>query len=116
QTRLGREQGLVLFVRAGLGHQQELVSEASPRNLGEDAGFQVDGKEEVPLREQHLNLAQEEVAGLIQSEVEPSQNPRLRLKVEVHQRVATHEEIEPRDRRILEKVVTAEYHRPSEVG
>ena len=39
----------------------------------------------------------------------------LRLGVEVHQRVAAHEQVDPRDRGVLHEVVAPEDHRPAQV-
>ena len=48
---------------------------------------------------------------VVEREVEPAQDPRLRLGVEVHERVAADEQVDARDRRVLHEVVAAEDHR-----
>jgi hypothetical protein len=47
------------------------------------------------MTEEHLGLAEEQHTGVGQREVEPGQDSRLRLRGEVHQRVAAHEQIDP---------------------
>ena len=51
-----------------------------------------------------------------QREVEVAQDVRLRLRIEVHQRVAADEQVQPRDRRVLDEVVAAEDQRSPQVG
>ncbi len=57
---------------------------------------------------QHLRLAEEQIAALAQGEVEPVEDLRLRLDVEVHQRVAAEQQVEPGDRGVAGDVVPAE--------
>jgi signal transduction histidine kinase len=51
--------------------------------------------EEVSVREEALRAAQEQVAAIVQRVVEARQDPRLRLGVEVHERVAAGEQLQP---------------------
>ena len=89
--------------------------------LGEDAVAQLDRREKVRVRQQHLRAPEKQkavaaVGMAIEREVEALQDVSLRLGVEVHQRVPAGEQIEPRDRRVLHQVVAAEDHRASQVG
>jgi hypothetical protein len=52
---------------------------------------------------------------VVQREVEAGEDPRLRLGVEVHQRVAADQQVDARDRRVLDQVVPAEDHRAAQV-
>ena len=56
-------------------------------------------------------FSEEEIAGLVQGEDEARDDALLRLGVEVHQRVAAHQQIDARDRRVLRQVVAPEDHR-----
>src|SRR4051794_20628371 len=67
------------------------------------------------MRDEHLGLAEEQVAPRVQREVEAPQDARLRLRIEVHERVAARQEVDPRDRRVLGEVVAPEDHRPAQV-
>ena len=49
------------------------------------------------------------------SEVEAGEDAGLGLGVEVHQGVAAHEQVDPRDRGVLHEVVAPEDHRPAQV-
>jgi hypothetical protein len=60
-------------------------------------------------------LAEEQHAGRGEREVEPREDPRLRLGVEVHQRVAAQQQVDPRDRGVLHQVVPPEDHRAAQV-
>src|SRR5690606_12447789 len=72
--------------------------------------------EPVAVGEQHLGLTEEQVASLVESEVEPVHDLRLRLHVEVHQRVAAYQQIEPGYRGVPRDVVPAEDHPSAQVG
>ena len=51
----------------------------------------------------------------MQGEVESLEDPRLGLAVEVHQCVAARQEVDPRDRGVLDQVVPAEDHRAAKL-
>ena len=61
------------------------------------------------------DLPSSRYAVVVEREVEASQDLRLRLGGEVHQRVAAHQQIDARDRRVLDEVVAAEDHAPTQV-
>jgi hypothetical protein len=67
------------------------------------------------VRGHHLGPAQHERAAVAQRVVEVPQDPALRLRVEVHQGVAAHEDVQPRDRRVRDQVVAPEDERPAQV-
>ncbi len=69
---------------------------------------QADRREEVGVGEQHLRLAQEDKAVVVEGEVKAGQDPALGLGVEVDQRVATDQQVEPGDGRVLDQVVAPE--------
>src|SRR5262245_35509835 len=83
--------------------------------LGEDAVLQRDRGEEGGPSEEHFRAPQEEKTGVIECEAELSQDSSLRLRVEIHQRVPAHEEVDPRDRRAVYQVVMTEDDRATEV-
>ncbi len=68
------------------------------------------------VREEHLGPAEDRVTRRIEREVEPLDDPRLCLRVEVHQRVAAEEQVDPRNGRVLQQIVAAENHRPAQVA
>ena len=84
-------------------------------HLGEDALLQVHRRERAREVQQHFRPAQHEVAAIAQREVKPVDDARLCFVVEIHQRVAAHEQIHARDRRIVEQVVAAEDDRAAKV-
>src|SRR5690606_21291130 len=61
-------------------------------------------------------LTEEQVASLVESEVEPVHDLRLRLHAEVHQRVAAYQQIEPGYRGVPRDVVPGEDHPAAQVG
>jgi len=81
------------------------------RHFREDAALQIHRDEQGRLREQ-LRTAQEQVAGAhavaVQGEMKAFEDFRLRLGVEIHERIAADEQIQARDRRILHEVVAPE--------
>src|SRR5262249_10987526 len=101
--------------RADLHPWWQPCSSAMVGYLEEDSRPQLGGDEEVGVREQHLCLAKEQKAGLVQRVVESIQDPSLRLVVEVHESVPAHEEREARDGGILDQIVPAEDHRAAEL-
>ena len=78
------------------------------RNLPEDPALQIDRREHGPVAEQHLGAPEHEIPARVQREIESSHDAILHVGVEVHQRVPADQEIDLRDRRILDEVVAAE--------
>ena len=94
------------------------VGRAGRRLIGDFAEhppFHVDRREQGGVAQQHLGLAEEEDAVVGQGEVEPAQDPGLGLGVEVHQRVAADEQVDPGDGGVLHEVVAAEDERAPQV-
>src|SRR5581483_4180283 len=85
-------------------------------DLRKDAPLQIDRREVARARGEDLRLAQEEITLRAEREVEGGEDASLRRRVEVHERVAGDEEVDARDRRILDEVVAAEDHRPAKVA
>jgi hypothetical protein len=63
-------------------------------HLHKDAVLEVQRSEQVRPREQHLRPAQEQVAVVIEGKVEAGQDAVLGLGVEIHQRVAAHQQVQ----------------------
>jgi len=101
---------------AALGEAPEALAQRGRARLGKHPMRALHGLKEVARAQQHLDLAQHEISGLVHREVQPLQDPPLRLGVEVHQGVAAQQQVGVRDRRVLEKVVAAEDERPAHVG
>ena len=78
--------------------------------------LQAHRREKLVLRQHRLRAAQEEEAVVLQPEVELRQRPRLRLAVEIHQRVAAEDQVQVRDGRVVAYVVPAEDHRVAHVA
>ncbi len=57
-------------------------------DFAEDPAPQVDGREQLRVGHQHFGLTEKKHAVFAECEMEPRQDPALRLGVEVHQRVA----------------------------
>ncbi len=57
---------------------------------------------------QRLGPAEQQVTARTEREEEVAEDPVLSLLTEVHERVARHQEVDARDRRILQEVVAAE--------
>ena len=85
------------------------------RTLRKMPALEVDRREQVAVAEQHLGLAEEQHAAVGEREVEPGEDPGLGLGVEVHQRVAADQQVDPGDRGVLDQVVAAEDHRAAQV-
>jgi hypothetical protein len=82
----------------------------------EDALRQADRREELRLRQQHLRLAEQQQAVLVQGEGEPLEHARLRVGGEVHEHVAARQQHDPGDRGVLQQVVPPEDERRPQVG
>ena len=106
-----RHAGAVLLA---LG-QSRHVPEARARRLGEDPPLELDRREQLAVREQELGPTHEENTAVAHGEMEAIQDPGLRLAGEVHERVPAHQEIDSRDRRVLDEVVPAEDDRATDV-
>ena len=107
--RIGHGPGRPQLAQQGCG-LRELV-----RRLAEHPALQVDGREQRAVAEQHLRLPQEQNPRRGEREVEAGEDAGLGLGVEVHQGVAAHEQVDPRDRGVLHEVVAPEDHRPAQV-
>src|SRR5438874_1620391 len=80
----------------------------------EDPTLQVCRREQGAPGGQRLGSAQHEKTVRAQREPEPLQDLELRVDREVHQRVATGQEVYPRDGRVAQQIVTTEYHGASQ--
>ena len=76
-----------------LRHQEEPVAQGRLGHLSKDTVLQVQGGEEVGAGEHHLRFSQEKTPQVTEGEMEAGQDARLRLSVEIHQRIATHQEV-----------------------
>ena len=95
----------------GLCEHGETIGQRVLGDLHEDPPLEIERSEDVPVGQEHLGAPGEEKAAVIQGKVKPGQDPRLRLVVEVHQRVAAQQQIDPGDRWVLNQVVPAKDHR-----
>src|SRR5215470_10256809 len=68
------------------------------------------------MREQELGPAQEKYAVIVERKMKSRENASLGVGVEIHQGVATHEQIETGDRRVMDQIVTAKNNRASEIA
>ena len=66
------------------------------------------------MGQEHLGAAQHQKTGLVQREVQPTQNTALSVDVEVHQRVAAKQQVDVGNRRVLDQIVPPEDHRTPE--
>ena len=98
-----------------IGRAEQPVAEGRAGDLAEHPALRAHRREHVGAGDQHLRLAQEEVAALVQREVEVAEDPRLGLGVEVHERVPADQQLDARDRRVLHEVVAPEDHRSPQV-
>jgi hypothetical protein len=82
-------------VRAGLTLDvHQAVPQRRADHLAEHPALEVDGPEQVGVRDEHLRPAEQQVAPGIEGEVESLEHARLRLGVEVHERVAAGEQVD----------------------
>jgi hypothetical protein len=96
---------------AGIGGKYaHPVAERRLHHFAEYPPLQIDRDEQVGVGDEHLRLAQQQQPLVIECEMKAAEDLRLRLGGEVHQRVAAHEQVDPRDRRILDEVVAPEDH------
>ncbi len=92
------------------------LGQGGPADLGEHAVLQVKRRKDGLPGEEHLGLAHEKKALVVEGIVQPGQDPGLGLGFEVHQRVSTEEEVDAGDGRVLQKVMAAEDDRPAQVA
>ena len=90
------------------GEHESAVAKAGPGDPCEDPVLQVDDREEVAVGEHRLRPPEKEEAAFVQGEVESLEDPLLRLRVEVHEGVAAGQQVDARDRRVLDEVVPPE--------
>jgi hypothetical protein len=107
--------GIPLVRPGGRVDGQQAIAQAAVRRALEDPPPEVHRPEAVAVRQQRFGLAEEDVAVLRHREVEAGKDPGLGLDVEVHQRVAADQQIDPRDRRVLHQVVAAEDQRSPQI-
>ena len=100
---------MLLAARERIGEEGQPLSHHRASHLSEHSPLEVVGREQVGVGDEHLGLAQKQVAALVEREVEVPEYLRLRLGREVHERVARHEQIDARDRGVLDEVVAAIY-------
>ena len=96
-------------------HRQQALANARVVHLDENAVLEIYGAEQVGVRKQHLRFSEKQQTVLVQREMKAGDDARLRLGVEVHQRVAADEQIEPRYRRIMNEIETTEDHRAAQL-
>ncbi len=73
----------------------EGLAGGAPGALAGDAPLHVHRDKHLCLCHQGFRAAEEEVAPVVEGEVEPAENPGLGLRVEVHERVAADQEVHP---------------------
>ena len=95
------------FHVAGLGQDHHPVAWLLARHLAKDAMFYVLRFEQVGVPQQHFRLAQEEKARVAEPKVKTGKDPFLGIAIEIDQGIATDEQVQARDRRILEQIVAA---------
>jgi hypothetical protein len=90
------------------------------RHFQEYTAFQVHRPEELATRQQHLRAAEEEVTRRVgaafERKMKARQYARLGLRIEVHQRISAQQEIQARDRCVVDQIMTAEDHCAPQVG
>ena len=86
------------------------------RNPPENAPPEIDRREQLRVAQHHFRPAEDQDALVGEREVKTRQNPALRLRIEVHQRIAAHQDAHARDRRILNQIVTAEDDRSPQIA
>ena len=67
------------------------------------------------MAQQHLGVAEEQGAMRRECEMQAAQHVSLSVRVQIHQRVATDQQVYPRNRSVLHEIVSAEDHRATEV-
>jgi hypothetical protein len=95
--------------------EEHTVGRGRAGHLLEYASFEVHRPEQAGVAEQHLGLAEEQHPLVGQCEVEPGQDARLGLGIEVHERVATREQVDAGNRGVLHQVVAAEDDRTAQI-
>src|SRR5215213_6469273 len=77
--------------------------------------FDLDRREATVLRQHRFSSAEKKHATVVEGELKPAENLRLRLGVEIHQGISTDEHVDVRDRGVLNQVVTPEDHLTSQI-
>src|SRR5262245_32140485 len=99
--RLGRRQaaGLVLTDR-------RLWADA--RRLGEDATALIGGSKGVPATQQQFRLPEEQETSIVKRKAKMIENSLLSLSVEIDHGVAANQQVDVRDRRVLNQIMATE--------
>ena len=127
QHRLGRIAEVECSLTEGLGEGLRGAARGVPydhvvalaagsvQHLAEQPALQIDRREQVGVGDQHLGPAEQQDPLVVEREVESAEDLGLSLGREVHERVSAHEQVDPRDRRVLYEVVAAEDHAAAQV-
>ena len=91
-----------------VGEREQRFTDIVSWELGKDAVLQLQGGEQTGMREKHFGPAQEKKPGFLQREVKALEDPPLCFGIEIHDGVAANEQIQARDRGVLNQVVSAE--------
>ena len=84
-------------------------------HLAKDPPLEIAGANSVAVGDQHLRLAEQQNPVVASAKWKRREDPRLRLGGEVHQRVAADQQVDPRDRRVLDQVVATEDDRAAQI-
>src|SRR5579859_4728632 len=96
---IGRQTRLIRALRE---HEQALA-QIGAGELDRNPSFEIDWRKRPSLGQHRFGTTEEQHAAVIEREMESGEDARLRLGVEVHERVARYEEIDARDRRVLDE-------------
>ena len=98
------------------GHRRDARLQARRLRRGpEDPVLEIERREVIAVGDQRLRFPEHEHARGTQREVQVAQDALLGLRVEVDQRVAAHQQVQARDRRVVDQVVAPEDQRSAHV-
>src|SRR2546422_2675853 len=101
---MSRQAAANLGVRAHWHDWEQTLAHRGIGDFGKYAMFYGDGREQVRMREQQLCLAQKEIARVSNREMKPIEDAGLCLRVEVHEGIAAHQQIQARNRSVLDEI------------
>src|SRR5262249_8071478 len=100
---------------AGLDSIHQTTARDTPCQLSKDTPPQIYRCKGIRVCKQHLSTSQYEEAIVVQTEMKAGQDAVLRLRIEIHERVAADQQINARDGRILQKIMPAKDDRAPQV-
>src|SRR6478752_3139288 len=99
----------------GFANERFTVALTADGTLARQPSFEVYRDEIEAVRHEGFRPPEQQEPALIESKVQPRQHPSLRLRVEIHQRIAAGEQVDAGDRRVVNEIMPPEDHLPAQI-